>query len=406
MQLFEFQNNGMSLELEVSPAVPLVLIGDDAKIRQILINYLSNAVKYAGKGLVRVRVEVLSEDEGEAKLNFEVSDEGEGVQDANKASIFERFYRAPPARNLATRGTGLGLAVCRSYADIMGGEVGVKDHPEGGSIFFLQLTLEKGRLPGLEGMEAAAKNFAGKKSLVVEDMDYNLMVVEGLLREMQFEVTRATCGEEALGKLRQQEFDIIFTDWELPDISGVEITRLFRAEFPGSKTRIYATTAYASKECYEACMQAGMNGFICKPITKHKIREALLADHYWDSRENSGLGDQVDMGALEMLANHRGVPLRDCIKDYLSRLEDEMQTISQSIESGDGEIARKAAHRLLSHASILACEPWIEQIRELQSALRAGNRVQSIVCLEQLKQANDALAQTLNQKAEPFHSPA
>jgi len=405
MEAFEFENSGMTLEVQIAPEVPSMLIGDEAKIRQILINFLNNAIKYAGTGKVILDFNTQRLHDGQVEAHFEVKDEGSGVADADKPTIFERFYRAPSSRSLAARGTGLGLAVCKSYAELMGGCVGVRDNVGGGSVFFLTLPLSVASTDERKPLEANL-DLDGKCALVIEDMDYNLLVAEGLLQDMGFVVKTAESGNQALEILENESFDLIFSDWELPDISGVDVARIFRSHYPESATRIYATTAYASKECYEACMQAGMNGFISKPITRDKILEALRMDRKNIPKVPTAVeaDSTLDLSPLEMIARNRGTTLGDCVEDFLQNLYQELKALETSLQQSDLILARKHVHRLLSHVSIVNSRGLIDTAKTLQQSLRDAQISESWLQFHSLQDAVRLLDQRMTQTILQFHS--
>ena len=274
------QHKGLSLELEMDAMTPLMVKGDPARYGQVLSNLLNNAIKFSDSGVVRVKVQADRLDMHEAVIRTEVHDQGIGF-DVNE---FERLTRPfEQADNTATRrfgGSGLGLAICKRLTELMGGELFVASVPQAGSVFgftlrvqtvFVQTGDSTAQLP------TEAVSLQGKKILVVEDNKLNQHVIKALLSKMKADVLLVDNGQMAVDAVRaDSSIDLVLMDIHMPVMNGIDAAIAIR-QLPGpaSLLPIVALTAGALQEDEQACMNAGMNEFLSKPVDVPKLRQVL-----------------------------------------------------------------------------------------------------------------------------------
>jgi PAS domain S-box-containing protein len=272
---------GLTIALDVGPGIAAV-VGDALRVRQILTNYLSNAIKFTGSGGVRLVVR-----RGAAPtVRFEVHDSGPGIDEATQSRLFEPFTQADDSTTRRFGGTGLGLSICRQLAQIMGGRVGLHSVPGQGSCFFAELPLpavDKARLPGVEPTDAAAElaRLRDAHVLMVDDNEVNMMVAVAQLEHFGVRVGQAVDGREALDAVAAAEaagdpYDLVMMDMQMPVLSGCEVTRELRRSHPPEALPIVAYTAAALVSEREAALRAGMNDFLPKPTDSEQLR-AMLA---------------------------------------------------------------------------------------------------------------------------------
>ncbi|MCC5808404.1 MAG: response regulator [Opitutales bacterium] len=374
---WEAERIGKPISKQFGAVHDLVLLGDASKIRQILINFLGNAIKYAVPGEITLRVELETLVSDRARVAFHVSDMGPGIPEPDRARLFEKFYRTRDARTSTIRGTGLGLAVCKQFADRMGGDISVTANEFGGSTFSFVVSLFVDEEASLEEPETRElRDFAGCAALVVDDMDYNRLVMAGMLEKLGMHVDGAEDGGGALAKLRGREFDFVFLDWELPDMSGVDVTQRYLSTKPRNPARIFATTAYSTREKFAECRAAGMFGFLAKPVTEAKLRDALRTVPAPVTETADTVAPppmQFDLSGLEMISRGDPQRLREHVARYLSALGDESAQLREYLEQDDSEGVRKCAHRLLSHFAILSAHGIMEVTRQIHTHARNGN---------------------------------
>ena len=188
--------------------------------------------------------------------------------------FFESFTRGADAMERNIHGTGLGLAICKRYAQAMGGEVGAVS-TNGETTFYLNIPFAKASEAAPVPEVASPVSALPAKALAIEDEDYNRIVLGSILTKMNYTVDWATTGAEALQLARENGYDIILTDYRLPDTNGVDLAREILRLCPDPKPAVFAVTAYSTKERRDECLNAGMAGFISKPITLEKLRSTL-----------------------------------------------------------------------------------------------------------------------------------
>lgn len=344
---------GARMDMSVDPTVPERIMGDAARIQQVIVNFAANSIKFGGR-----KISLSARADG-GHVVFAVSDDGIGIPEEEKKNLFIRFSRLKSARNSAIPGTGLGLAVSRVLAERMGGSVGFVTEHGLGSTFHLRLPMAAGLGPEVESPDFDA---CGSRALVVEDIGYNARALGLMLGRIGFEVDYAADGEEALARLSSAHYDSVFLDCDIPRINGVEVARRHRAaEGTGGRTLIIATTALSTAKDRDECMAAGMDGFITKPITPEKLR-AALSDRAGFGRERppgarDGEPGPVDTGPRLDLIRHLadGSPesLGRELAAFTASLREAVAGLVEARASGERPVVSSASHRILSLARMV-----------------------------------------------------
>ncbi len=269
------EEHSVLLRAEVAPDLPQLITGDPLRIRQIISNLVSNAVKFTEHGSVDVRAGGKFIQPGQFLLQITVQDSGTGIPADKLLCIFDKFTQADGSISRKFGGTGLGLAITRSLTELHGGEIQVHSELGHGSTFSVTLKCEADAancIPLEKHLAATASstsNASGSpvRILVVEDNHVNQKVVTAVLRKRGFAIELANDGQEALNKLAQSvEFDLVLMDVQMPVLDGLEATRMILKEPRWSRLPIIAMTAHAMNGDKERCLEAGMNGYISKPV--------------------------------------------------------------------------------------------------------------------------------------------
>ena len=305
---------GLTLAVSLPDSLNIALIGDSHRLLQVLTNLVSNALKFTAQGGITIRISQNEAEPGQVKLRFEIIDTGIGIAKDKQAAIFEAFAQADTSMTRRYGGTGLGLSIARQLCHMMGGEIGVDSIPGSGSTFWFTVVLE--RLP--EGtvlpqraaatvppspvvaptpaqvaperpafVSAASRDFkaalgeAGKATvsiLLVEDNPANMRVTQALLETLGCAVTPARNGLEAVAAYRENTFDLVLMDCQMPEMDGYEVTRTIRQieSYQGRTTPIVALTAHAMEGSRQASLDSGMNDQLTKPLTMVALTSKLV----------------------------------------------------------------------------------------------------------------------------------
>ncbi|HEV2674277.1 MAG TPA: ATP-binding protein [Aliidongia sp.] len=273
---------GLDLSVDF-PTGPIgALIGDPTRIRQILLNLISNAIKFSDAGTISLIVSATPVKDGKRILTFQVRDEGIGIAPEMQGRLFDRFTQADASTSRKYGGSGLGLAISKQLADLMDGEIGVSSAPGSGSTFWLRLKLPTADERSLVGAgsdltdDQAPLTLRSLSVLVAEDNNINQMVIGGILADGGHRVRFAGNGVEAVDAVRNDSYDLVLMDISMPEMDGITATRLIRA-LPDGKSRIpiVALSAHAMAGDRERYMAAGMDDYVSKPVDPPTLFRAM-----------------------------------------------------------------------------------------------------------------------------------
>ncbi|WP_372744807.1 PAS domain S-box protein [Lutibacter sp.] len=262
------------------PNISPILIGDPHRINQVLLNLVSNAIKFTEVGTVDISCKVINNNELTQEVEIVVSDTGIGMEESYLENLFTKFsqeYKSV-ARNFG--GTGLGMSITKSLVDLMGGSIFVESEKGKGTSVFLRFIFEKGTLQDMPKKPNAVvntKNLKGKKILVVDDNRMNRMVASLILKEFDVIITEVENGEEAVEHLKRKACDLVLMDLQMPILNGYDATKAIR-EVLKSSVPILALTANAIKGESEKCIAAGMNDYLSKPFDEDTFLQKVT---YW-----------------------------------------------------------------------------------------------------------------------------
>ena len=358
---------GVELTSDVRIPEQLGVVTDEAKVSQIIGNLTGNAIKFTRSGSVHVGVVLKPDTDGQGILRIWVEDTGPGIPASEQLKIFDKFYQSWGSEQ-KTRGTGLGLALVKRYADFLGGQVNLKSEPGRGSVFQVVFPVETTRFDAtdFQSSEREAPTFSELSVLVVEDHEYNRIVLEGHLTELGCAVDFAEDGPSGLAMAIENRYDVVLLDWDLPGMKGLEVARNLRCDkrFPGG-SRIIGMTAFATADVREKCLAAGMDDFMTKPLSVAQIRHLLAGisatPNFIEAR-----------GLLAEMKN--GQTWEANLKRWASYYDEYRDELGNAIGSGDPEAVRKAAHRLLGHLKMLELRDIPDSLKDLLTVAQSADR--------------------------------
>jgi len=278
---------GLQVSLDISSSIPQVLYGDPMRLEQILLNYLSNAIKFTEQGFIKIRAKVIEDLAGSVMVHIEVEDKGIGLTTDQAALLFQSFNQADNSTTRKFGGTGLGLVISKHLATMMGGDAGVKSGYGVGSTFWMTVRLEKSDNSKLavdnsksvlinDPKLILAKKYPHVRLLVAEDDEFNQLVVSEILRQAGMQVDLVENGQMALERVIVGDYALVLMDMQMPVMDGLEATRRIRKLPEKSTIPIIAMTANDFEEDRQHCRDAGMSDFISKPVNAEKFYSLLL----------------------------------------------------------------------------------------------------------------------------------
>ncbi len=277
------QHKGLLLALDYG-TVPHCLHGDPMRLRQAVLNYASNAIKFTEHGTITLRAKLLDENSDGLLIRFEVQDSGIGMSAEQVAMLFQPFEQADTSISRKYGGTGLGLAITQRVALLMNGAVGVESTPGVGSLFWMTARLKRGQASSPiavandtpDVMLQLQTRYRASRILLAEDDTFNREIATDILAETGLTIDTAVDGIEAVEKARSTPYDLILMDMQMPNMDGLEATRRIRQMPNGSRIPIVAMTANAFEEDRRACELAGMNDFVIKPTPPALLFATIL----------------------------------------------------------------------------------------------------------------------------------
>lgn len=374
LHLFEskIQEKNLKLTRNYDATIPEVLIGDPARLHQIILNLVSNAVKFTYKGIITVSVKLISENDEKVTLKFSVSDTGIGIKDSKIDKIFENFQQASSGTSRLFGGTGLGLAIVKQLVEAQKGTIEVISEFGKGSTFSFCLDFNKTDADAVLEPEIIELNTDIKdiKILVVEDMELNQLLMKTLLDDFGFECEIAANGIIAIEKLQSKTFDIVLMDLQMPEMNGFDATQYIR-ETMKLDIPIIALTADVTTVDVEKCKQIGMNDYISKPVDERLLysklisiikKPVLIIEEKIEGNTTTEKIKYVDMTYLNNLTKRNPKLMTELITVYLKQTPQLIKTMKKSFLEKDWHLLHATIHKMIPSFSIMGMSPEIAKV--------------------------------------------
>jgi len=387
LHLFEgkIYEKNLGLIKEFDTNLPNVIVGDPVRLHQIIMNLISNAVKFTHKGQIKISVHLLEENDEEATIEFKVTDTGIGIEEDQQKVIFEKFQQATSSTARLFGGTGLGLAIVKQLVEAQGGTVNLKSERGVGSEFSFIITFKKGELKEeieVFEQEISESEIKSKTILVVEDMPFNQLLIRTLLNEMGFNHEMADNGQIAIDKLMENNhYDLILMDMQMPEMNGIEATDYIRNSMPPpvSQIPIIALTADVATMNIEKCKEMGMNDYISKPINEKLLYKKIVNLFIKPQNQDINQVKTVNLNYLKEYTKGDKEVMMQIIKLYLEQTTPVLTKMKESINNKDWDQLYNSIHKLIPSFSIIGIHPDYENTaRKIQDYARTQENLHEL----------------------------
>jgi signal transduction histidine kinase/CheY-like chemotaxis protein/HPt (histidine-containing phosphotransfer) domain-containing protein len=377
----------LDIRAEIDPDLPPWLMGDEDRIRQILLNFLNNAVKFTREGHVTLAVQRLAATGDGDRVRFAVSDTGIGIPKAKQHLLFQRFSQIDGSIRREFGGTGLGLAISQRLVELMGGEIGVDSEHRQGSTFWFTVTLPRSEptSPRADPPPEWHANSRKARILLAEDVEVNQEIARAVLEGAGHSVDVVSDGSEAIMAVQECEYDLVLMDIQMPVVDGVTATRRIRElEGPSGHIPIIAMTANVLPEQVARFAAAGMTGHVGKPFKRdelYEVIERIMSNAPEAETERAAAPARtraIDEAAYGSLLSIMGPP---GVKRLLDGLEQRLRTLlgSQVLTPEDRHRLAGDAHALVSAAGMLGFLQLSQVFRDLESACLEGGNLDPVL---------------------------
>jgi PAS domain S-box-containing protein len=273
---------GLEFITDIHPNVPETLVGDPTRLRQVLVNLISNAIKFTDAGEVVAQIRTIAETDEQVELHCSVKDTGIGIAPDKRKTIFEAFAQADGSITRKYGGSGLGLTICRRLAEAMGGRIWVKSEPGKGSTFHFTAKLGVQRRPEEVEMPRLPVELAGKRVLVVDDNETNRRILKEMLTRWGMEVKAVPCGPDAIAEMdaaaqQRRSFHLVLLDAEMPEMDGFTVADNLRKIQSTAPATVMMLTSRGQRGDADRCKQLGISAYLVKPIKQLEMYEAIVA---------------------------------------------------------------------------------------------------------------------------------
>ena len=359
---FKAEEKGLSLIFEIDPRIPAGLIGDETRIKQVITNLLTNAVKYTERGNVKLIVYMTSCKDGVAELEVTVLDTGIGIRQTDIDRLFEAFDRIDSKKTRSIEGSGLGLAITKQILELMDSKLIVESEYERGSSFSFvikQKIAEETPVGDIDYSQSDRKKneigaklgffkASGIKILIVDDTPMNLQVVKGLLKRTEVEIDTAESGAQCLSKLKTNRYDMVFLDYRMPYMNGIETLHEIERKCPElyGKIPIISLTASAVAGDKEKLLKAGFTDYLAKPVNIEEMERMMIkylpkeSITLLDAEETGSIEEDEEMAMLpqklkeiSVLNIEKGISYCGDAEDYLYALETYVKSVDEKADT-------------------------------------------------------------------------
>ncbi len=385
--LIKAEEKNLSFTFEISENPDRILIGDSFRLQQILINLLTNAVKFTNSGSVKLSCTSENETMEEVSIRFDVMDTGIGISSKDMKKIFKQYTHIGSGAGKVYEGTGLGLSICKNLVKLQNGSLHVSSKKGVGSTFSFTIPYKKGKKTDLVPLLSATihpDKLKNKKVLLVDDDKVNLMLGKAILQNFKCSFDMAENGKEAITKLDAKKYDVILLDIHMPDISGLEVAKYLRNIKKDKESKIIAVTAVALKDNISKYHKAGINDYLIKPYREiylfNKICEVLQIKSQQTSKPRTEIILKSELSPksynlfdLNNMANNDPNFIIQVLKTFIENSETAVLNFKHSLEKENWKEIGEIAHKILPSFKHLEVNKIIPKLVEIETKTLISN---------------------------------
>jgi len=413
----EARRKGIELRIEVDDEVPRFLKGDITRLKQIIMNLVSNGIKFTHEGYISIRVELIEREKDHANIRFSVTDTGIGISEEQKKLLFQAFTQGDASTSRKYGGTGLGLAICKRLVELMKGEINVESQVGKGSTFSFCLRFKIADFREQTDKKINSVNkkerYKSIKILLVEDSAVNLQMTKEILESMGIDTDTAQSGEEAVQKVENNEYKLILMDIRMPGMDGYEATRRIRKLEKGCMP-IVALTADAVEGVEQKAREAGMNGYLTKPLEPEKLLEVIrsmtkngdlmkeekneICTKVAESEKSDSVYKHKTLdfdGAVSRMGGNRDKYI-NILKSFIEHHKDDGVKIKELIASGKDDELKRFLHSLKGSAANIGALGLKDLIVNLEKDFTHQN-CEANIKIDHLEKELEKLIKEINQ---------
>jgi PAS domain S-box-containing protein len=408
---FSFQASEKKIELQyhLDEEANQIFIGDPVRLNQILLNLISNAIKFTHSGVISISCYIKKKETKKCLLAFEVRDTGIGIPKDKLETIFESFSQADASVTRKYGGTGLGLTIVKQLVELQHGSISVESEENIGSTFSFIIPYELGSKDNIKGRLSKAspllkKSLKDYSVLLVEDNDINRLYASSILKIWHCKIDVAENGYVALEKIKNEDYDIILMDIQMPVMDGFEATKAIRASAPPkNQVPIIALTANATQRDIEQCLHSGMNDCIPKPFTPEDLYNILIRFKSGAKKNNKSIQkaprkSTIDLTYLKNISNNNQNFINEMLQAFLESIPKSIQEISDSAKAKDWTSLARSVHKIKPSLTLIGLHSSKEHALILEDLAKQKRNTESIPALanklcDELKAALSDLAQ-------------
>lgn len=410
---------GLQLSADTTAISRPGLRGDAARLRQIMLNLLSNAIKFTESGSVALKISTSDEATDRTRIRFEVTDTGTGIDPKVRDRLFEPFEQADSSIRRRFGGTGLGLSISKRLVELMGGQIGVNERQEGGSVFWFEAMAGHARKAAMAKPDETPTSHRKRQTserrgriLLAEDNPVNVDLARMILEGVGHIVDVAKDGAHAIDVWGREHYDVVLMDVQMPVVDGLAATREIRLRGPeGARVPIIAMTANAMREDRQRCFDAGMNDYLAKPFTPTTLIAKVGS---WIDRSSPPLDPAppvepdpvaerpvLDSSAFDDLrASLTEATFWPLLRRFIDDLGERTLTIMQLRSNGEIEAIGREVHKLIMGSGVFGAAQVLALARLLQDACRSGDAARALPLVDCFLPASRAAQAALRERSE------